>query len=129
AALEGWAKKMEAASKNMEAAQKSGDANAQASAVGAMVGAALGGDGKVESLPPDRIKSFVPESLGGLARTSISAERNTALGVQISKTTAQYSDGAQRNLELEITDTGSLRGLVGFAAGWMGVEQDKETET
>jgi hypothetical protein len=129
AALEGWAKKMEAASKNMEAAQKSGDANAQASAVGQMVGAALGGDGKVEALPPDRIKSFVPQSLSGLARTSISAERNTALGVQISKATARYSDGAQRGLDLEITDTGTLHGLAGFAAGWAGLEQDKETDT
>lgn len=129
AALEKWEKNLEAASKKMDAAQKSGDASAQANAVGQMVGAALGAGGKVESLPPDRIKTFVPESLGGLSRTSISAERNGALGMQISKATARYSDGAQRNLDLEITDTGSLKGLVGFAAGWAGVEQEEETDT
>src|SRR5262249_9986110 len=66
---------------------------------------------------------------GGLSRTSISAERNAALGVQISKTSARYSDGEQRNLDLEITDTGSLRGLVGFAAGWAGVEQEKQSDS
>ncbi|MBV8803876.1 MAG: YIP1 family protein [Sinobacteraceae bacterium] len=129
AALEKWAKNLQAASAKMDAAQKSGDTNAQANAVGQMVGAALGNDGKVESLPPDRIKAFAPDSLGGLSRTSLSAQRNAAMGVQISKASAQYSDGAQRNLNLEITDTGSLRGLVGFAAGWAGVEQDQETDT
>jgi len=129
AAVENWAKNLDSASKKMDAAQKSGDTTAQANAVGQMIGAALGGGGKVESLPPDRIKQFVPESLSGLARTSISAERNAALGVQISKATARYSDGAKRNLDLEITDSGTLKGLVGFAAGWAGVEEDKETDT
>src|SRR6202167_6743087 len=51
------------------------------------------------------------------------------MGVQISKATATYSDDAQRRLNLEITDTGSLKGLVGFASGWAGVEQDTETDT
>jgi hypothetical protein len=129
AAIEKWTRNLEEASKKMDAAQKSGDANTQASAVGQMVGAALGVGGKVESLPPDRIKQFVPGSLGGLSRTSVSVERNSAMGVQISKATARYSDGAQRNLDLEITDTGSLKGLVGFAAGWAGVEQEQETDT
>ena len=124
-----WANKMEQASKQMEAAQKSGDANAQASAVGQMVGAALGSGGKVESLAPDRIKPFVPDTLNGLKRTRLSVDRSGALGVQVSKATARYSDGAQRSLDLEITDTGSLKGVVGFAAGWAGVEQDTETDT
>jgi hypothetical protein len=128
-ALQNWANNMEKASKQAESAQKSGDAAAQANAVGQMLGAALGGGGKVESLAPDRIKSFVPDSLGGLKRTEVSAERNAAMGVQISKATATYSDGADHRLNLEISDTGSLKGLVGFATGWAGVEQDKETDS
>jgi len=127
--LTSWANKMEQASKQMEAAQKSGDKTAQANAVGQMVGAALGGGGKVESLAPDRIKPFVPDTLAGLPRTSVSAERNGAMGLQVSKARARYSDGAQRSLDLEITDTGSLKGVMGFAAGWAGVEQDTETDS
>jgi hypothetical protein len=127
-ALQNWAKNMEKASKQVESAQKSGDSTAQANAVGQMLGAALGSGGKVESLAPDRIKAFVPESLGGLKRTEVSAERNAAMGMQISKATAAYSDGADHRLNLEISDTGALKGLMGFAAGWGGVEQDKETE-
>jgi len=49
--------------------------------------------------------------------------------MQLSTGTAVYSDGAQHTLNLEITDTGSLKGLVGFAAGYGGAEQDTETDT
>jgi len=129
AGLQAWSDKMAAASKQVYAAQKSGDADAKANAVGAMLGAALGGSGKVESLAPDRIKPFVPDSLAGMKRTQMSADRTAAMGVQISKAEASYSDGADHSLKLEITDTGSLKGLVGFAGGWAGVEQDHETDT
>lgn len=126
--LQALAQRMQIASKQVDAAQKSGDSSAQANAVGQLLGTALGSGGKVESLAPDRIKPFIPDSLDGLKRTQLSVERNAAMGVQISKGTASYSDGAQKNLNLEITDTGSLKGLVGFASGWAGVEQETETD-
>jgi hypothetical protein len=129
AALQGYADRLQAASKQLDNAQKSGDANTQANAMGTLVGAALGGNGKVESLPPDRIKPFLPDTLAGLNRTQAAAERNAAMGVQISKATATYSDGANRNLNLEITDTGSLKGLLGFAAGYGGVEQESDSDS
>jgi hypothetical protein len=128
AALQDYAKHLQDATNKMDAAQKSGDANAKADAVSQMMGAALGGGGKVESLPPDRIKPFLPDTLNGLPRTQAAAERNAALGMQISKATATYSDGASHQLDLVITDTGSLKGLVGFAAGWGGVEQESEND-
>jgi Yip1 domain len=129
AGLQAWSNKIAAASKQVDAAQKSGDSTAQANAVGQMLGAVVGSGGKVESLAPDRIKPFVPDSLDGLKRTQLSADRTAAMGVQISKAEATYSDGADHSLKLEITDSGSLKGLVGFAGGWAGVEQDHETDT
>jgi hypothetical protein len=129
AKVQSWVDRMANASQQVDKAQKSGDPNAQASAVGQLVGAALGNGGKVESLAPDRIKPFLPATLAGLQRKQSSAERNAALGMQISKAEATYSDGANRNLHLEITDTGSLKGLVGFAAGWAGVEQESENDS
>jgi hypothetical protein len=128
AAVQEWTRNVENASKQIDAAQKSGDANAQANAMGQMLGAAFGSGGKVESLAPERIKPFVPDSLDGLKRTQLTSERNAAMGMQISKATGVYSDGASHHLNLEITDTGALKGLVGFASGWAGVEQDKETD-
>lgn len=121
AALQDWAKQVENASQKVAEAQKSGDSSAQANAIGQLVGATVGGGAKVQSLAPDRLKPFLPEAIGGLKRTQMSVERSAAMGVQISKGTATYSDGAQRTVDVEITDTGSLKGIVGFAAGWAGV--------
>lgn len=129
AALEAYSKNLAAASQRMQAAQQSGDAAAQSRAAQQVFGAALGNGGRVESLPTDRMKTFIPDALGGLKRTQLSATRSGALGMQVSTATGSYSDGAGRNLQLEITDTGSLKGLVGFAAGWAGVEQDNETDS
>lgn len=129
AALQSYADRVQAASQQLDSAQKSGDANAKANAVGTLVGAALGNGGKVESLPPDRIKPFLPDTLAGLPRTQASAERNAAVGMQISKATATYSDGGAHTLDLEITDAGSLKGLLGFAAGFAGVEQEKDSDS
>jgi hypothetical protein len=125
--LDAWSKKMEAAGKQMEAAQKSGDADAQGKALGAVMGAALGGGDKVEALAPDVLKPFVPETLAGLKRTEVSAERNGALGMQVSTAHASYSNGSGPRLDLEITDMGSAKGLMGLA-GLVGVEADKETD-
>jgi Yip1 domain len=129
AALQAWTKKMEDATKQVDAAQKSGDPNATASAVGQMIGAAVGSGGKVESLAPDQIKPFLPDALQGLKRTQLSVDRSGAMGMQVSKATATYSDDGPRHLKLVITDTGSLKGLVGFASNWAGVEQDTETDS
>jgi hypothetical protein len=129
AALQNYTQRLQAASQSMQAAQSSGNSGAQAAAMGQMMSAALGGGAKVEALPPDRLKQFVPDALGGLKRTSINVERNAAMGIQISTATAQYSDGAGQSLNLVITDTASLKGIVGFASGWAGVEQDRETDT
>jgi len=129
AALQAWGRKMEDAGKQVDAAQKSGDPGAQAAAVGQMIGTAVGSGGKVESLAPDQIKPFLPDALQGLKRTQLAVDRSGAMGVQISKASATYSDDGQRRLNLEITDTGSLKGLVGFASSWAGVEQDHETDS
>src|SRR3546814_4100510 len=54
------------------------DPQANAEAMGAMMGAMFGDkDGKVvESLSPSQLKAFLPDSVGGLQRESVSASRN-----------------------------------------------------
>jgi len=124
--LDAWSKKMEAAGKQLDAAQKSGNAEAQGEAIGKLVGAALGGGDQVEALAPELLKPFVPEMLAGLKRTDFSAERNGAMGVQVSEARATYSDGANRSLRLEVTDTGSAKGFLSLA-GWAAVQSEKQT--
>jgi len=126
--LAAFGAKMEEANKKMEAAQKAGDADAPAAAAAAVLGTALGGGASVEALAPGALKAFVPDRLGGLPRTDFSAERNGAMGMQISTARASYSDGQGRRLRLEITDAGGARGLMGLAA-LASVEQESESDT
>jgi hypothetical protein len=123
-----FANQAEKASKELEAAQKSGDADAQAKAAGNMMAAVLGGGQQVESLPTERIKGFLPATLAGLKQESSSAERNGAMGMQVSEAKARYGDGNNRSVDLEITDMGSAKGLMGLAS-WVNVEEDKQTQS
>jgi hypothetical protein len=127
-ALQGLAKSAESASKQMEAAQKSGDANAQVAAAGNAVAAVLGGGATVEALPTDRMKGFLPATLAGLKQIESSASRNGALGMQVSEAKARYGTDDGRGVELEITDMGSAKGLMGLAS-WVNVEEDTQTQT
>jgi hypothetical protein len=127
AALEEWAKSMEKAAKQVEESAEQNQGAPSAAAVGALVGAAVGGSQGVAALPTDRMKAFLPETLAGLPRTSLSAERNAAMGFEVSEATADYSDGAGRSLRLEINDTGGAKGLVALAK-WANVEQEREWE-
>ena len=126
--LDAFSKKMEAAGKQMESAQKSGDADAQGKAMGAVIGAAMGGGDQVEALAPDMLKPFVPATLAGLPRTDFSAEKNGAMGMQVSTANATYSDNASgRSLRLEVTDMGSAKGIMAMA-GWAALQQERETD-
>jgi hypothetical protein len=118
----------EKAGQQMEQAEKSGDQQAAAAAAGNVLAAVLGGGDKVESLAPDQIKSFLPATLGGMKQTSISAERNGAMSMQISEAKATYVGGSGKSIDLEVNDMGSTKGLMGLAS-WVNVEQDKQTGT
>ncbi|GAB3787442.1 Yip1 family protein [Dyella agri] len=126
--LAAMSQRAEQASKDMEAAQKSGDSQAQAAAAGKMMGAMAGSDGSVEALAPDQIKAFLPDSLGSLKRTNLSAQRNAAMGMQISEASADYAsaDNSQ-HITLEVSDTGGAKGLMALASA-MAPEEERETE-
>lgn len=125
--LAAMGQKAEQASKELEAAQKSGDSAAQSAAMGKMIGAMSGSNGPVEALAPDQIKAFLPESVGNLKRTSISAERNGAMGMQVSEASAEYSGDNNQRITLEVTDTGGAKGFIAMASA-MAPESEKETE-
>ena len=123
--LEQYAKQVEDASKKMEAAQKSGDQQAQADAMKNMMGAALG-SGNVEAVTPDRLKPFLPETLGGRDRSTFSTQRNSAMGMQMTEARATYTGEDGRQWDLQVTDTGSAKGLLALA-GWAGIEGENES--
>lgn len=125
--LAAMGKRAEQAGKDMDAAQKSGDSAAQSAAMGKMMGAMAGTDGTVEALPPEQIKAFLPDSLGKLKRSSLSAERNKAMGMQISQASADYSADNGQHISLEVSDTGGAKGLMSLASA-MAPEEEKQTD-
>lgn len=119
--------KLQEMGQKMEAAQKSGDVNAQAKASVAMLGTLMGGGKHVDPLSVEQIKSFIPDAFAGLAKKSMSAERNGMAGIMVSKAEASYGDNSGNKVSLELSDSGGMSGLVGLA-GWAGVQGEKEDQ-
>jgi len=113
------------AAKDMEDAQKSGDVAAQQAAMGKL----MSGDGKTVavSLSPDTLRGFLPDELDGMKRSDFKAERSGAMGMQISTARASYSDGKERNFQIELADTGNMRGMMAMASA-MAPSSEEQTE-
>jgi hypothetical protein len=125
--LQDLGRKIDESNKKMEAARKSGDQGAAAAAAVEGLGTLLGGGRHVDPIGIDQLKPFVPESFAGLPRTSSSAEKNGLAGLMVSKAQASYSDGGQKHVTLEVSDTGGASGLLGLAS-WVGIQGEKEDD-
>ena len=125
AGIEEWAKGMEAAGKAVEQSAQQNNGAPSAEAIGSLIGAAVSGGKGVDALPAEELKAYLPETLGGLPRTSFSASRNAALGFQVAEATADYGDGSGRSLRLEINDAGGARGVFALA-NWANVEEERQ---
>jgi hypothetical protein len=125
--LEQFGKGMEAATKKIEAAQKSGNQKEAAEAAMAGLGTLLGGGKSVEAVDIEKLKPLVPETLAGLAKKSSRSDKSGAAGFMVSKTEAEYGDGAGKSIQLEITDMGSASGLMGLAS-WANLQGEKEDQ-
>ena len=126
--LQEIAKQAEAASKKVDAAAKSNDPNAQAAAAMAGLGAILGGGKRVDPVAIDQLQPLVPDNFAGLPKKSSSAEKTGLAGLMMSKAEARYSDDGGKSVQLEISDTGGVSGIMALA-GWAGVEGVKEDDS
>ncbi|RDI96999.1 YIP1 family protein [Dyella solisilvae] len=84
------------------------------------------GGGQVQSLSPDAIKAFLPETLAGLKRENFSAQRNDSMGVLVTTARADYGDGQGHDVQLEVADTGNMRGMMAMASA---IAPDSEQQT
>lgn len=126
--LQSMSKKMEEVGKKMEVAQKSGDSQEQLKVAMQGLGAVIGGGKTYDPLAIDQLKSFVPDSLAGLPKTRSKAEKKGIGGLMVSSADATYGDASGKRVDLEISDTGGMSGLVGLAS-WANMQGDKEDDT
>jgi hypothetical protein len=125
--LESLGNKLDESNKKIEAAEKSGDQGKQVSAALEGLGALLGGGKRVDPIAIDQLKPFVPDTFAGLPKTSSNAEKAGIPGIMVSKAEATYGDGAQKDVKLEISDSGGASGLMALA-GWAGIEGEKDND-
>lgn len=136
AATEAAADAAERVGEAAEAAANAGGSGADATrtgaaAVTAALGALAGKTGTVshDALPTDDLKSFLPDSIGAMKRTTMSVSRNETMGMQISKGEAAYDTGDGNRIELSVVDTGGASAFLALAgaAVTMG-EQETESD-
>jgi hypothetical protein len=126
--LQEISKKLEESNKKMDAAGKAGDPNAQAAAAAEGLGALLGGGKHVDPVGIDQLKALVPNTMAGLPKTASNAEKSGFAGLMVSKAEATYDDKAGKRVQLEISDTGGVSGMMALA-GWAGVEGETEDDS
>ncbi len=121
-------KELSKLAEKMEAAQK--DAKADSSedvAETTMEESTLSEDApQISVLSAAKAKALLPESVAGLKRISISSEKSSGSGYEITKAQAQYSDGASAIISLTVGDYGS--NINGGFFSWLEGEQDSESE-
>jgi Yip1-like protein len=125
--LQALGDKLDVSNKKVEAAQRAGDQ--QAAATAAMEGLAtlLGGGRRVDPIGIEQLKPFVPDTFAGLTRRSLNTEKTGVATLMVSKARAAYSDGGDKRVTLEISDSGSASGLVSLA-GWAALREEREDD-
>ena len=116
--------RLEEASRKMEEAQAKGDTQAAAKAATEMMGAALGGKGG-EPFAPELLRDTLPERVGDLPRTAIEARSESAMGMQFTHVSAQYTH-EDKELEIQIQDLGAVPALRMAMAGWATTTAESE---
>ena len=125
--LEEASKKMEEAGKKMEeAAKQGGEGFGEAMK---KMGEALATGKKVEPVDFRELKTLLPESLSGMKRTDAKGEKTAAFGINVSKAEGNYQAESGANIDISISDLGSMTGLTAIAAyGWAMADIDRETD-
>lgn len=126
AKLEEAGKKMEEAAKRMEEAQARGDGAAAGKALGEMMGA-LGGGAAAKAMDTSALRAFVPEQLGGLARTSFEVSSNHTMGLSMASVEASYERDNQQ-LDVKVIDVGAVPALAMGMMAWTATSMERETQ-
>jgi hypothetical protein len=124
--LEEAGKQMEAAAKRMEEAQTKGDGQAAGKAMSEMMGAMTGAGQGGQPFAPEVMQQALPDRLLRMERTAIEARTDSAMGMSLSRVTAEYSS-QQARIEVSLQDIGAVPALAMAMGAWAGSTVNRET--
>ena len=100
-------------------------------AFGEALGGAMSGDDDDEDYEPverTALRDVMPESMGGMDRTSIESAREGAFGFTVTHAQAEF-EGGEGRFTLKVTDLAGVP-MAGFmGAAWAMADIDRETDT
>lgn len=106
---------------------------AQADMTGLMgaLGAMMGGGAQTNTAPIvdfRELKKVMPDAAASLKRTSLSGEKNSAMGMTISHAEAEYESSNNGRGSIKITDYGATGMAAMMNAAWSSREIDRESD-
>ena len=111
-------------------AQASGDANAQAQAgLNALNSIVRGGKAAVQPIAREQLKSLLPDSAGGLARTSSEGSSGSFAGIAGSSANATYGNAGNGTIEVDVADLGNMGGIAAIANIGANLQIESETDS
>ncbi|MEZ5662041.1 MAG: Yip1 family protein [Burkholderiaceae bacterium] len=125
--LEEAGRQMEAVARRMEDAQAQGDNRAAGQALGEMVGAMTGASQGGQPYAPERMQRALPDRLLQLERTAIEARTDSAMGMTLSRVSAEYGSDRGR-VEVVLQDIGAVPALAMAMGAWAGSTVNRETQ-
>ncbi len=85
---------------------------------------------QIAAVTTDTLKGLLPKTLAGMTQTSASAERNQAMGIDLTHAEGEYTGQNDASLSLKLTDVGSLSGPMRMGmVGWTMAQYDRTTDT
>jgi Yip1 domain len=111
-------------------AQASGDANAQAQAgLNALNSIVRGGKTAVQPIAREQLKALLPDSAGGLARTSSEGSSGTFAGIAGSSANATYGTAGNGTIEIDVADLGNMGGIAAIASIGANLQIESQTDS
>lgn len=85
-------------------------------------------DPDVETVDTDDLKSMMPSSAAGMPQTDIKTNSTGAFGFKVATSTAVYEEG-NKEIEITITDAGTMKAAVKAANQWMDSDFEETTSS
>ena len=113
------------AAQQAQAGASPGVADGAAAGIAVLKTMVGGGKAHVDTLTRDELKTYLPETVNGLARTNSESHSGSFSGISGTSASANYGTGAT-TVSIDVTDAANMTGLTTMMGLAMGVESEDD---